>query len=180
MAEAGGYGVHRMGWARSAAATETRVPCILSPNQGAALHQCGAPVPQFLVTRSIRRRVLGRTRVAQEIQEALRLELTSLPAIALAVVLVLLGHDALMVANPHAGPNPHSAPATGEPLPAPCVLLDVAPAASPGLSTAQASHAACMMLSLVLQPEMRVERARELAPDHPPDVRRAFLQVFLN
>ena len=110
----------------------------------------------------------------------MRLELTSLPAIALAIVLVLLGHDALMATNPHAEPSSHGASTTGEPLPAPCALLDVAPAASPGLSTAQASHAACMVLPIVLQQEMRVERAWEPAPDHPPDVRRAFLQVFLN
>jgi len=110
----------------------------------------------------------------------LRLERTSLPAIALAIVLVLLGHDALMAANPHAESSSHGAPATGEPLPAPCMLLDVAPAASPGLSTAQASHAACMACSIAPQHEIRVERAWELAPDHPPDVRRAFLQVFLN
>ncbi len=110
----------------------------------------------------------------------MRLELTSLPAIALAVVLVLLGHDALMVANPHAEASSHGTPATGELLPAPCVLQDVAPATSPGLSTAQMSHAACMVLPIVLQQELRVERVWQPAPDHPPDVRRAFLQVFLN
>lgn len=106
--------------------------------------------------------------------------LTLFPAIALAVVLLLLGHDVLMSANPHMETATHDSSATDGSSPVTCVQLDLAPAMSPGIPALEAPSAATAVRSDALPHLERPSRAWRPEPDHPADVRRAFLQVFLN
>ena len=98
------------------------------------------------------------------------------------MVLILGGHDVLMAADPHTSGAHHSVghDASSQALAVVCMAPDGVPAASsdvpmPGICR------------IVILGAMTVPGHREISwvswgepPDHPPDVRRAFLQVFLN
>jgi hypothetical protein len=123
-------------------------------------------------------------------------------AIAFALLLVVLGHDALMAANPHAMASPRPEVATtghgshhgahrddvtdpghasggeqGEH--SPCgTLHGVRPQPAPDLLPDIVADAALM---LPVRPPARMASAPTWdVPAYPPDVRRALLQVFLN
>lgn len=105
----------------------------------------------------------------------------SLPALALIGLLVLLGHDSLMAANPHAQAAPHAEHAAGhQPVQAECGVQGGTRPSSlemPGLDgpigapPVPSRHTAASLVG---------PAAWSIAPTYPPDVRRALLQVFLN
>jgi hypothetical protein len=99
-----------------------------------------------------------------------------LPALALATLLVVLGHDAVMAANPH-GQEPATAGHTM--VDNPCHRME---GVRPG-----AIDAADLINGPAVLPQLVPFSCHELArvawgipPHHPPDVIRALLQVFLN
>lgn len=110
-------------------------------------------------------------------------------AIALAMLLTVLGHDALMAADPHASSNAgfHSHPdhdAHDHDASAPVDTIQCGPATGihPTLSRTLDVDNAAVAPSL----PSRIEELGgfrphwSIAPDHPPDTRRALLQVYLN
>ena len=131
------------------------------------------------------------------------LRVSQIIAIACGLLLVVLGHDTLMAANPHAmatGTRPeaqvtaaHASHHTthhqavvdapdpvGEPAGhAPCgTLHGVRPQPAPDLVPDVVSDAA-LVLPVPAPARMAAAPTWDV-PAHPPDVRRALLQVFLN
>lgn len=111
----------------------------------------------------------------------MRWERVSLPAFALVGLLILLGHDTLMAANPHAPASPHADQTVGyEPAETDCGVTEGARPSAPDTSDLQAPAAP--------QPARWKDHhlvfigaaAWHIDPTHPPDVLRAFLQVYLN
>jgi hypothetical protein len=103
-----------------------------------------------------------------------------LPAFALAMMLVVLGHDALMAANPHAQ-SPASADHAGhEPLDAACQQQEGVRPGSLDVGAHDIPGHAVLPPQLVLMRHVHADVAWDAPPRHPPDVSRALLQVFLN
>ncbi|HVL25724.1 MAG TPA: hypothetical protein VM450_16665 [Thermomicrobiales bacterium] len=108
-----------------------------------------------------------------------------LAAIALGMLLIVLGHDAIMAANPHAaghGAAHASAPHVVAPdhQDVPCgPTIGIRP--QPGDDLDATGHLPALIvadaLPLAARPALPITW---VDPDHPPDVRRALLQVFLN
>ena len=118
-----------------------------------------------------------------------------LAAIALGLLAIVLGHDALMAADPHAPAPPGAHAPSGEvaaslgrdPAGAhgrvdsdPCgLLVGLRPTAPLDLDV---DLPAASVPGAILAGELAVRGVRGgwQEPGHPPDVRRALLQVFLN
>lgn len=105
----------------------------------------------------------------------------SLPVLAL-LLLALVGHDAVMAAGPHeAEASHHAEHDTGDmPSGISCHVPEGMRATPPDLPAPDTSNA--ILIAVVLMP-LRQEAqpiVTGMEPDHPPDVRRAFLQVYLN
>ncbi len=106
----------------------------------------------------------------------------SLPVLALVVLLTLIAHDAVMAAGPHEPWAAHyvlhgagdDAPETNCHLPD---SLRPVPPDGPAPDTSSVILIAALMMPL--RQEIG-HIARSMAPGQPPDVRRAFLQVYLN
>ena len=124
--------------------------------------------------------------------------------IALILLFTVLGHDAVMAGNPHAASHQHhehqlsaahsghgtsgfgeTVPDAGGPLLSPegerpCGSLDALrpPAPAPDLLSDRIDAGIIQPRVADRLPRRAPDRGNE--PDHPPDVRRALLQVFLN
>lgn len=106
----------------------------------------------------------------------------SLPALAPVVLLVLVGHDAVMAAGPHEpGASHHAAHGSGDMASGmTCHVPEGIRATPPGLPAPDISSAILIaVVSVPLRQQVR-QITTGMEPDHPPDVRRAFLQVYLN
>jgi hypothetical protein len=106
----------------------------------------------------------------------------SLPVLALVVLLALIGHDAVMAAGPHElEASHHALHGAGDNAPKTnCHVPDGLRPAPPDGPTPDTSSA--ILIATLMMP-LRQEighTASGVAPDYPPDVRRAFLQVYLN
>ena len=105
----------------------------------------------------------------------------SIPALALAGLMILLGHDALMAANPHGQTAAHSQTADEHPSPGSVCHFQEGDRTIPsGAPDPQTAHPAIHVLpAAVLAPQL-AHVSWMAPPGHPPDVLRALLQVFLN
>lgn len=105
----------------------------------------------------------------------------SIPGLALVGLLILLGHDALMAADPHGQPAAHAEKAAEHPMSVSvCHLQEGDRTAPSGAPDPQTAHPAIHVLpAAVLAPQLAHVSWLE-PPGHPPDVLRALLQVFLN
>ena len=106
----------------------------------------------------------------------------SLPVLALVVLVTLIAHDAVMAADPHEPEASHHALyGTGDDAPeANCHLPDSLRPAPPDGPTPDTSS---VILIAALMMPLRQEIGHivpGVVPGHPQDVRRAFLQVYLN
>lgn len=106
----------------------------------------------------------------------------SLPVLALVVLLVLIGHDAVMAAGPHdPEASHHVSHGMGDVVPiVTCDVPDGIRAAQPDFPTPDTSSV--ILIAALMRP-LRQEIghiASGVVPGHPSDVRRAFLQVYLN
>lgn len=107
----------------------------------------------------------------------------SFPVLPLVVLLALLGHDAVMAANPHGGAemSHHAARGAGDMASdMTCHVPEGIRATPPGVPAPDTSSS--VLIAVVLMPLRQEVRqiATGMEPDHPPNVRRAFLQVYLN
>lgn len=100
-------------------------------------------------------------------------------SILILMLLILGAHDVLMAANPHAGDTAHAGLGTST-LAATRLIAEGVQTSSPDLSLAVTAGVGMLI-------PVTVPVFREIAwiswlfnPEHPPDVRRALLQVFLN
>jgi hypothetical protein len=106
----------------------------------------------------------------------------SRPVLALVVLVILFGHDALMAADPHGRDSAHHADReTGAVvLEAHCHEPEGTRTVSPDWPLADA-FSAMVPTDAVLPPHRELDPVtRGPAPGYPPGVRRAFLQVYLN
>lgn len=105
----------------------------------------------------------------------------SLPALALAGLIILLGHDAIMAANPHERPVAHVEEVGEHTSPeSVCHLQEGARTTPPDVPDPQPANSAIHVLPVAaLAPQLAHVSWME-PPGHPPDVLRALLQVFLN
>lgn len=106
-------------------------------------------------------------------------------AIALGFLLTILGHDALMAADPHSFANAgHGGRAGHHEFPPPPSDIDCGPITGMHQKTSNTLDVDDAAVAPSLP--SRIEELGSfrphwsIAPDHPPDTRRAFLQVYLN
>lgn len=96
----------------------------------------------------------------------------------LAGLLVLFGHDLVMATEPHALASSHADHAeTLERTETDCGSLEGSPMSS---STVPDLHAEVALLFVPARALDSPRAAWRIEPSHPPDVRRALLQVYLN
>ncbi len=103
--------------------------------------------------------------------------------IALGLLLIVFGHDTVMVTDPHdVGGVRHAAhhdDAHTPPDDAPCGPVEgVRPQGADGLDVDAPSP--CLVVPEGIAPAIPMAPRWWSEPDHPPDVRRALLQVYLN
>jgi hypothetical protein len=102
------------------------------------------------------------------------------PDVVLAVLMVLVGHDVLMAADPHGSvPSPEAHAIAHETSEATCHLPEVVRPDPPD----RPEPAVPCMIGDAMLTQLRVDAGRVSwadPPGAPPDVRRALLQVFLN
>jgi hypothetical protein len=112
-----------------------------------------------------------------------------IPLLALLMISMVVGHDLLMAADAHQGAGPAtahaSAPADGHehhagPALETCADLDAVRQAGSLLAGLDGPPAALPSLPFALADAPGFLARWNLAPGDPPDIRRAFLQVFLN
>lgn len=105
----------------------------------------------------------------------------SLPALALVGLLILLGHDLLMAADPHAPTQAHEYHAVGHaPVNIDCGVQEGVPPASPGMVDLPIPDSVALMAPVEMPGQVLAQVAWDTPPRDPPDVIRALLQVFLN
>lgn len=105
----------------------------------------------------------------------------SLPALALAGLIILLGHDALMAANPHGQAAAHVEEAGEHTSPeSVCHLQEGARTTPPDVPDPQPAQPAIQVSPVALQAPQLAHVSWMAPPGHPPDVLRALLQVYLN
>jgi hypothetical protein len=105
----------------------------------------------------------------------------SLPALAIAALLVLFGHELLMAADLHAPSPVHGEHAVGQaPVDTDCGVPEGARPSSRD-DPAFPMPLASLPVSSETQPVCHSSLAAwSIEPSHPPDVLRALLQVYLN
>lgn len=92
----------------------------------------------------------------------------------------LLGHDALMAADPHHQDRESHVHAADVGIVSTCPMPDTTGSATPYLPLSDVVNVACVMGILVLPSLDFGFIGWDLPPEYPPGMRRAFLQVFLN
>jgi hypothetical protein len=107
---------------------------------------------------------------------------TRIAVIALGMLLSILGHDAIMVTNPHEVETAHAAHhdvghASSDDVPCGTIEGVRSPSAD-DLDTD--APAPCLVMSDGMTVAIPVTPEWWSVPDHPPDVKRAMLQVYLN
>jgi hypothetical protein len=111
----------------------------------------------------------------------MRLGRNSIPALALAGLLILLGHDALMAADPHGQPGAHAGEAGEHPSPQSVCHFQEGDRTTPsGAPDPQPAHPAIHGRPVAVLAPQLAHVSWMAPPGHPPDVIRALLQVFLN
>ena len=107
-----------------------------------------------------------------------------LPAFALAALFVVLGHDAVMAAGPHAlqpaAIAGHAGHAGHEPLDTVCHQQEAVRSGPFDAGELMLPGHAVPPLPIELTWQVRADVAWDAPPCYPPDVVRALLQVFLN
>lgn len=112
-----------------------------------------------------------------------------IPLLALLTILLVVGHDLLMAANAHQGSGPAIAHASApdehhahyaDPMLETCGDLDAVRNAAPVFAGLDGPIASLPPLPFTSPDAPGFLAGWSLAPVDPPDIRRAFLQVFLN
>lgn len=103
-----------------------------------------------------------------------------LPVLALVIFGFLLGHDALMAADPHRPSSPDHTHAADIVSVSACPMPDGVRPIAPDVPLPDVMNAAFVIEPLLLPRLDTSPTGWGIWPDHPPDVRRALLQVFLN
>lgn len=104
----------------------------------------------------------------------------SLPVFALVMALVVLGHDAVMAANPHAQPATSVEHAGHEALDSTCHQQEGVRPGSFDAGQLLLPGASILAPSLAVSQQEDALIAWDAPPRHPPRVARALLQVFQN
>lgn len=97
-------------------------------------------------------------------------------SLALGIFLIMLGHDAIMAANPHAT---HETSHT-QPTPSMCGPTQVIKPPTPETAEDDVPHDLPFLLSFPTTDISPAPRNWWVEPGYPADVQRALLQVFLN
>lgn len=103
-----------------------------------------------------------------------------LPVATLVTLVLLLGHDAMMATDPHGQASAREHHHVMEQEASSCLAIEGARVDRPDLPAPDGAAAdfPIVLASVPGQPPSDI--AWREAPGHPPDVRRALLQVFLN